>query len=96
MNSQRDNTGKAMDDASQILNQCELCNKKLANLFELNYHMKSEHSMGSEDIKTKEKKVGTFPCQHCGKSYSNSSNRRRHMLRCSLGEDTGTSLVRKV
>ena len=89
MPSQRDNAGEEMDDASQILNQCGLCDKKFDNLSELNNHMKSEHSMGREDIKlkSKDKKVGKFPCQYCGNLFSNSSNRSRHMLRCSLGEE---------
>ena len=87
MNSQKDNTDQEINGVSKILNQCELCEKKLDNLSELNDHMKSEHSMGSAHIKAKVKKEGKFPCKYCGNSFSNSSNRSRHMSRCSLGEE---------
>ena len=87
MNSQKDKTNEEINVASKILNQCGLCEKKLDNLSELNEHMKSEHSLGSANIKAKVRKEGKFPCKYCGNSFSNSSNRSRHMSRCSLGEE---------
>ena len=52
----KDFTTEEEEDASPILNQCGVCDKKFNNLLELNNHMKSEHSMGSQkfDIKYKD------------------------------------------
>ena len=48
-----ENSEEEEQDDSQILNQCGVCDKKLNNLLELNNHMKSEHSMGSQKIDIK-------------------------------------------
>ena len=73
-------------DVSQILNQCGICDKKLDNLLELNNHMKSEHSMGSQKIEIKESQkihinkvnVKNFKCQECGEKFAQYQQLKKH------------------
>ena len=73
-------------DVSQILNQCGICDKKLDNLLELNNHMKSEHSMGSQKIEItesqkihiKKSNVKNFKCQECGEKFVQYQQLKKH------------------